>query len=75
MKGSERLATIFAGILFAVFFLNVILGAARIGAFLGDVGEMLVMFGACVVFVIAILGHEQRARALEQEISKQGGES
>ena len=75
MRGSERLATALAGALFAVFLLNVIMGAARLGAFLSDVGEMLVLFGACIFFVIAVLGQERRAIASGSETSKQGGES
>ncbi len=43
---------------FAVFFVNVALGAFADRAFLGDVGEMLVLFVASVLFVIAILKKE-----------------
>ena len=74
MRG-ENIAFTGAGILFAVFLANVLLGALRIGAVLGDVVEMLVLFGACVFFVIAVLGLERRASASSQEVSKQGGES
>ncbi|MBD3662349.1 hypothetical protein [Sulfitobacter aestuariivivens] len=45
-------------IVFAVFFLNVALGAFANSAFLGDVGEMLVLFLASVLFVVAILKKE-----------------
>ncbi len=45
-------------IVFAVFFLNVALGAFADSAFLGDVGEMLVLFSASVLFVVAILKKE-----------------
>jgi hypothetical protein len=45
-------------IVFAVFFLNVALGAFADSAFLGDVGEMLVLFCASVLFVVAILKKE-----------------
>ena len=65
---------LFAG-LFGIFLLNVTLGAARIGAFLGDIGEMLVLFGFCILFVIAILGFERRAREAGRDVSKQGGET
>ena len=44
--------------MFAVFFANVALGAASNSAFLGDVGEMLVLFGASLCFVVAILKKE-----------------
>ena len=41
-------------IVFLVFFSNVALGAFADSAFLGDVGEMLVLFFATVLFVVAI---------------------
>jgi len=43
---------------FAVFFLNVAFGAFAGSAFLGDVGEMLVLFAASILFVVAILKKE-----------------
>ena len=43
---------------FAVFFSNVALGAFADAAFLGDVGEMLVLSCASVLFVVAILRKE-----------------
>lgn len=45
-------------VVFAVFFVNVALGAFADSAFLGDVGEMLVLFCASVLFVVAILKKE-----------------
>ena len=45
-------------IVFCLFFLNVALGAFAQAAFLGDVGEMLVLFCASVLFVVAILKKE-----------------
>jgi hypothetical protein len=45
-------------IVFALFFLNVALGAFADRAFLGDVGEMLVLSVAAVLFVVAILNIE-----------------
>jgi len=45
-------------IVFAVFFVNVALGAFADSAFLGDVGEMLVLSLASVIFVVAILRKE-----------------
>lgn len=45
-------------IVFAIYFGNVALGAFSGAAFLGDVGEMLVLFGAAILFVIAILKKE-----------------
>lgn len=43
---------------FAVYFANVVLGAFASNAFLGDVGEMLVLFAATILFVVAILKRE-----------------
>jgi hypothetical protein len=45
-------------VVFAVYFANVVLGAYAGSAFLGDVGEMLVLFGAVILFVVAILRRE-----------------
>ena len=45
-------------IVFLVFFSNVALSAFADSAFLGDVGEMLVLFFATVLFVVAILKKE-----------------
>jgi hypothetical protein len=47
-----------AVIVFSAFFLNVALGAFADAAFLGDVGEMLVLSCATVLFVVAILKRE-----------------
>jgi hypothetical protein len=43
---------------FVVYFTNVALGAFAGSAFLGDVGEMLVLFAAAILFVVAILQKE-----------------
>ncbi|MEM1004791.1 MAG: hypothetical protein AAF496_13075 [Pseudomonadota bacterium] len=43
---------------FVVYFANVALGAFANSAFLGDVGEMLVLFAASILFVVAILKKE-----------------
>ena len=45
-------------VVFVVYFSNVALGAFADSAFLGDVGEMLVLMAATVLFVIAILQKE-----------------
>ena len=45
-------------IVFVVYFANVALGASSGNAFLGDVGEMLVLFAASILFVVAILQKE-----------------
>ena len=49
-------------LLFVVFGVNVGLGSASNSAFLNDVGEMLVLSGAAVLFVIAILKKEADAK-------------
>jgi hypothetical protein len=49
-------------LLFVVFGVNVGLGSASNSAFLNDVGEMLVLSGAAVLFVIAILKQEADAK-------------
>lgn len=46
--------------LFAFFFFNVLMGALANASFLGDVGEMVLLFAASLVFVIGILRAEQR---------------
>ena len=43
---------------FAIYFANVALGAFAGRAVLGDVGEMLVLFVASILFVVAILKKE-----------------
>lgn len=45
-------------ITFAVFASNVALGAFTGNVFLGDVAEMLVLFAAAILFVVAILKRE-----------------
>ena len=45
-------------VVFVVYFTNVALGAFAGSAFLGDVGEMLVLFAAVILFVVAILKKE-----------------
>ena len=45
-------------IVFAIYFANVTMGAFGSGVFLGDVWEMLVLFAAAILFVVAILIRE-----------------
>ncbi|WP_170381986.1 hypothetical protein [Ruegeria atlantica] len=45
-------------IVFVIYFANVAMGAFAGSAFLGDVGEMLVLFAASILFVVAILKKE-----------------
>lgn len=51
-----------SAILLVVFAVNVGLGSSSNSAFLSDVGEMLVLFGVAVLFVIAILKKEADAK-------------
>ena len=75
MKRGAKLAFAVSGILFALFFGNVVLGAARLGAFLGDVAEMLVLLGASIAFVISVLMLERGDCKPDSTVSKQGGET
>jgi len=47
-----------SAIVFVIYFANVALGALAGNAILGDVGEMLVLFAASILFVVAILQKE-----------------
>jgi uncharacterized membrane protein len=47
-----------SAIVFGVYFANVALGAFAGAAFLSDIGEMLVLFAAAILFVVAILKKE-----------------
>jgi hypothetical protein len=49
-------------VLFVVFTVNVAMGSASNSAFLTDVGEMLVLLAAAIMFVIAILKKEADAK-------------
>ena len=48
---------------FIVYFANVALGAYTRSPFLGDVGEMLVLFVATILFVVAILKKEAERKS------------
>lgn len=52
-----------SAVVFAVFFTNVALGAFADSEFLGIVGEMLVLFLASLLFVVAILKKEADRKA------------
>ncbi len=47
-----------SAIVFGIYFANVALGAFAGAAFLSDIGEMLVLFAAAILFVVAILKKE-----------------
>ena len=53
-------------LVFALFFLNVALGASAGIGFLSDVQEMLVLFAAAILFVVAILKKEADAKQKDQ---------
>ncbi|MEM8876730.1 MAG: hypothetical protein AAGD23_02550 [Pseudomonadota bacterium] len=61
------MALIIAAALFALFTINVGMGSFADSSFLGDVGEMLVLFAASIAFVVAILNREAAAAANHQE--------
>lgn len=47
-----------SAIVFGIYFANVALGAFAGAAFLSNIGEMLVLFAAAILFVVAILKKE-----------------
>ena len=49
-------------VLFAIFFLNVALGSFGSSPFLGDVGEMVLLFAVSLAFVAGILKREEAAK-------------
>lgn len=51
-----------ASVLFALFAINVAMGAFFNGSFLGDVGEFLVLLATAIFFVVAILQKEADAK-------------
>ena len=61
-----------AAVMFAIFATNVALGAFAGSAFLGDVGEMLVLFAASVLFVVAILQKEAERKRNERRGDENG---
>ena len=58
---------IFAAIaLFLAFLINVVAGAFGYGQFLGDVGEMVLLFAASLAFVVVTLKKETIAKSKKQ---------
>ena len=53
--------------LFLVFATNVGLGSFGSTPFLGDIGEMLLLFSAAISFVVAILQRESAAQDLKKQ--------
>lgn len=54
---------IIAVVIFVIYIANVVLGATGGSAFVGDVGEMLLLFAASIAFVIAVLKREAAEKA------------
>lgn len=59
--GNGGLPLIGALIAFIIYFANVALGAAGLGAPLGDVAEMLLLFLSSILFVVGVLAQEAAA--------------
>lgn len=55
MNRTGRIVLVGALICFAVFFGSVAMGAAGLGAAFSDVGEMLTLFAAALLFVAGVL--------------------
>lgn len=53
--------------LLVIFVANVVLGASSNSAFVGDVGEMLLLLSAAILFVIAILQKEAAVAKLTEQ--------
>ena len=60
--GGSAVYLIIAAALFGIFVTNVALGAFGATQFLGDVGEMIMLFAASIAFTVAILRREAAAR-------------
>ncbi|MCC1493068.1 hypothetical protein [Cognatishimia sp. F0-27] len=56
------MALIISAVLFFAYVANVVLGATGGAAFMGDLGEAIVLFTASIAFTIAILKRERDAR-------------
>lgn len=52
------MSLILSGLIFGIFFVNVVMGAFQASPFMGDVAEMLTLLASAVLFVVAILGRE-----------------
>lgn len=61
-----RAALWVAAIVFLIFLSNVAMGGARLGTFLNDVQEAVVLFVAVVFFVVGILRAEATAKSADQ---------
>ncbi|WP_206454558.1 hypothetical protein [Aurantimonas marina] len=59
MRKAGSIALAAAAVVFAVFVANIVIGTSGGRVFLSDVGEMLTLFLASVLFVVAVLQREQ----------------
>ena len=59
-------------ILLVIFFTNVLMGTLGEQPFLGDIGEMLILLLASIMFTITILKHE-RVERIERNKSNVNG--
>ncbi|MEM7696196.1 MAG: hypothetical protein AAF318_17235 [Pseudomonadota bacterium] len=59
----RTLSLMLAGGLFVLFFGNVLMGALRRGEFLSDIVQVVMLFAACVLFVIGVLIREAEVNA------------
>ena len=55
-----------SAVLFAIYFLNVLLGSMGLDPYLGNVPEMLTLLAATIFFVFAILKREAAAKKSEK---------
>ena len=62
MKGSVNKFIFVSGGMFLIYFANVLIGSMGVATYLSDVSEMLLLFAACVVFVVGILGLEKQEK-------------
>ncbi len=65
---SNIFAVLFCG-LFFLFFANVVMGSIGLPTFLSDIQEMLLLFSACICFVVLIL-HRAREAARSSKSPK-----
>ena len=60
------MALIIAALLVIVFVVNVVIGSVAGNPILGNVAEMLLLFGASILFVTAVLKKEAERDAAKQ---------
>ncbi|MEM8572357.1 MAG: hypothetical protein AAGG56_15830 [Pseudomonadota bacterium] len=61
------IAYLIALALVVAFTVNVVLGAVSDAPFVGNVGEMLTLFGASIAFSVGVLQSEARANSEKNE--------